>query len=270
MEAIRYTRIKYNNAEYYAEIEGDTAYILDKSYFDGGKRTGESVTESEALALTPVENNKIVCIGKNYADHAKEMGSEIPEEPLMFLKPNTCLLPHNGKIIIPKISERVDYEAELAVVIGKTAKDINEEEYKDYIFGYTCANDVTARDLQARDGQWTRGKGFDTFLPLGPYIIKDINPESLDIKLYLNNELKQSSNTKSFIFDIKTILKAVTDVMTLYPGDVILTGTPEGIGQMKNGDIVRVEIAGVGTLSNEVLGASPQTPQKGHVPFESQ
>ena len=247
LEATRYTRIKYNNKIYYAEIEGDIIYVLDGSYFEGGKRTGETAEKVEIL--TPVSDNKIVCIGKNYAGHAKEIEEDIPVEPLMFLKPNTCLIPNNGRIIKPEISNRVDYEAELAVIIGKTAKNINKDDYKDYIFGYACANDVTARDLQKKDGQWTRAKSFDTFLPIGP-IAKCDDAEELDISLYLNNELKQHSNTSNFIFDIKTILKAVTDVMTLYPGDVILTGTPEGIGKMEVGDRVKVIIEKIGTLEN--------------------
>jgi 2-keto-4-pentenoate hydratase/2-oxohepta-3-ene-1,7-dioic acid hydratase in catechol pathway len=199
-----------------------------------------------------VSNNKIVAIGKNYAAHAAEMGLDLPAEPLMFIKPNTALLPHLGEIVIPPVSRQVDYEAELAVVIGKTAKNVCAAEADGYIFGYTCANDVTARDLQAKDGQWTRAKSFDTFLPVGPYIVKGVDPSNLDIKLTLNGEVKQHSNTNSFIFSVGEIIEAVTKVMTLYPGDLILTGTPAGIGPVKPGDEVAVEIENVGRLVNRV------------------
>ena len=251
LENIKYTRIKYNNEEVFAEYENGKYYILDGSYFSGSaQRTGE-VTEIAEI-LTPVWNNKIVAIGKNYSAHAAEMKEDVPTEPLMFLKPNTALLPHLKNIVMPEISKQVDYEAELAVVIGKTAKNIAAEEYKDYIFGYTCANDVTARDLQAKDKQWTRAKGFDTFLPIGPYIVKGVEAERLDIKLLLNGEVRQHSNTSSFIFGIREIVTAVARVMTLYPGDVILTGTPAGIGKMEKGDRVTVLIEDVGELTNYV------------------
>lgn len=252
MENLKYTRIKYNNKAYYAEFQDGRYYILDNSYFDGGKRTGEIAQNPEVLVPVDEKTSKIIAIGKNYKGHIAEIDGIAPKEPLMFLKPNTTLLPNKGSIIMPEISKQVDYEAELAIVIGKTAKNIDEKDYIDYIFGVTCANDVTARDLQKIDGQWTRAKGFDTFLPLGEFIIKDIDFENLDIKLILNGEIKQHSNTNSFIFSIAKILRAVSQVMTLYPGDVILTGTPEGIGPMKSGDRVTVEIENIGCLTNEV------------------
>jgi 2-keto-4-pentenoate hydratase/2-oxohepta-3-ene-1,7-dioic acid hydratase in catechol pathway len=252
MGNLKYTRIKFNNQSYYAEFEDGKYYILDHSYFLGGKRTGAVAENPELLVPVDEKTSKIIAMGKNYKGHIAEIDGIAPKEPLMFLKPNTTLLANKGTIIRPAISKQVDYEAELAIIIGKTAKNIDEKDYKDYIFGVTCANDVTARDLQKLDGQWTRAKGFDTFLPLGEFIIKDIDFENLDIKLILNGEIKQHSNTNNFIFNVAQMLKAVSQVMTLYPGDVILTGTPEGIGPMQSGDIVTVEIEKIGCLTNEV------------------
>jgi 2-keto-4-pentenoate hydratase/2-oxohepta-3-ene-1,7-dioic acid hydratase in catechol pathway len=252
VENLKYSRIKFNNQSHYAEFENGKYYILEDSYFNNGKRTGEIVENPEVLVPIDEKTSKIIAIGKNYRGHIAEIDGVTPSEPLMFLKPNTTLLPNKGTIIRPAISNQVDFEAELAVVIGKTAKDIDIDQYKDYIFGFTCANDVTARDLQRLDGQWTRAKGFDTFLPLGAFIVKEVDFENLDIKLILNGEIKQHSNTNNFIFSVAQIIKAVSQVMTLYAGDIILTGTPEGIGEMKSGDVVTVEIEGIGKLTNEV------------------
>lgn len=253
MTNMKYARIKYNGVPRFCEVEDGNYYLLDGSYFENGKRTGEIA--SQPKLLVPVEEafTKIVAIGKNYAAHAKEMGLTLPDEPCMFLKPNTALLPDGGEIIYPSNSRQVDYEAELAIIIGKTAKHLKPDNCMDYVFGYTCANDVTARDLQAKDDQWVRAKGFDTFLPLGPHIVKLDDVSKLQVQSYLNGELKQNGNTKDFIFPVSELLCAVTAVMTLYPGDVILTGTPEGIGPMQSGDTVTVRIEGIGDLENTIV-----------------
>ena len=178
---------------------------------------------------------------------------EIPKVPKIFLKPSTAVIEDGGKIVYPAGVTQLDYEAELAVVIKDKVKNIEPNEVDSHILGYTCANDVTARDLQRADVQWTRAKSFDTFCPLGPRIVKDINPDKLDIKLYLNGERKQSSNTSNMIFSVKEIVSFVSKIMTLLPGDVIITGTPPGVGPMKKGDKVQVELEGIGKLENEVV-----------------
>jgi len=213
----------------------------------------KSVKLSEVKLLSPViPRSKVVCIGKNYADHAAEMDSEVPQEPIIFIKPNTSVTGPNETIIWPKMSERVDHEVELAVVIGRICKEVPAEKSADVIFGYTIANDVTARDLQKRDGQWSRAKGFDTFCPLGPWIDTEFVPGNQKITATLNGDLKQSANLSSMIFKIPKIIEFVTNVMTLLPGDVILTGTPAGIGPMPAGATISLSIDGLGTLNNKV------------------
>lgn len=196
--------------------------------------------------------SKIICVGLNYKDHAKELGMPIPEYPILFMKPPSALIFHNDPIVYPPQTKELHYEAELAVVIKDKIKNIKKEEAFDHILGFTCGNDVTARDLQRLDGQWTRAKSFDSFCPLGPEIVKDIDPDKLDIKLYLNGEAKQSSNTSNMIFKVDYLVSFISNIMTLEPEDVILTGTPPGVGAMQVGDVVEVEIEGVGKLINKV------------------
>ncbi|MFC1559544.1 fumarylacetoacetate hydrolase family protein [Candidatus Margulisiibacteriota bacterium] len=207
------------------------------------------IEEKERIDILP---GKIIAVGLNYKDHARELKMHIPGEPIIFMKPNTAVIGHMDDIIYPKMSAHVDYEAELAVIIKEKAKNISEKEAKKYIFGYTCANDVTARDLQKKDGQWTRAKSFDTFCPLGPVVVDKINPDKLSIKMYLNGEVVQNSNTSNMIFNVSKIVSFISSVMTLLPGDVILTGTPAGIGKLKPGDMAEVEISGIGKLTNQV------------------
>ncbi|WP_248958161.1 fumarylacetoacetate hydrolase family protein [Sphaerisporangium perillae] len=216
--------------------------------------TGERYPLQEVRLVTPMLPSKVIAIGKNYAEHAREMGGEAPAEPLIFSKPSTSVIGHGEAISYPhKLSERVDYEGELAVVIGRLCREVPVERARDVIFGYTCANDVTARDLQSKDGQWTRAKGFDTFCPLGPWIQTDLDPADLAITTTVNGELKQSARTSQLIHDIPKLIAYITDVMTLIPGDVILTGTPEGVGPLQDGDEVSVGIEGIGTLTNRVV-----------------
>ena len=208
---------------------------------------------SEVKLLAPVlPRSKVVCVGKNYADHAAEMNSEVPSEPIIFIKPNTSVIGPNETIVWPKMSERVDHEAELAIVISRICKEVPAAKYKDVIFGYTLANDVTARDLQKKDGQWSRAKGFDTFCPLGPWIETEFVPADQVITATLNGQVKQSATLSEMIFKIPEIIEFVTNVMTLLPGDVILTGTPAGIGPMPAGSTISVAIDGLGVLTNKV------------------
>jgi 2-keto-4-pentenoate hydratase/2-oxohepta-3-ene-1,7-dioic acid hydratase in catechol pathway len=203
--------------------------------------------------LAPViPRSKVVCIGKNYADHAAEMGGKVPDEPIIFLKPNTSVIGPNDTIVWPQMSERVDHEVELAIVIGRICKDVPKERVSDVIFGYTIANDVTARDLQKKDGQWTRGKGFDTFCPIGPWIDTDFIPGNQRLTASVDGQVKQSAQLSDMIFDIPTIVNFVSSVMTLLPGDIILTGTPAGIGPVVVGGKVSVAIEGLGELTNKV------------------
>jgi len=213
----------------------------------------KSLKLSDVKLLAPViPRSKVVCIGKNYADHAAEMDSEVPSEPIIFIKPNTSVIGPNEVIIWPRMSERVDYEAELAIVIGRICKEVPASKAKDVIYGYTLANDVTARDLQKKDGQWSRAKGFDTFCPLGPWIETEFIPGDQKITSTLNGEVKQSSMLSEMIFKVPQIIEFVTNVMTLLPGDVILTGTHAGIGPMPSGASITVAIDGLGALTNKV------------------
>jgi 2-keto-4-pentenoate hydratase/2-oxohepta-3-ene-1,7-dioic acid hydratase in catechol pathway len=233
---------------FYGEIENGRVYpqgVIHAGTFE----------LSELRVLPPSSPSKIVCVGLNYQDHAKELFMEIPETPVLFLKPPSAVIGHEDKIIYPASSSRVDYEAELAVVIGKRCKNISAEKAEAVIAGYTCFNDVTARDLQKKDGHWTRAKSFDTFAAFGPYLAC---PDELDvadakISCRLNGETRQESSTSNLIFDIPYLIEFITEIMTLEVGDVIATGTPSGVGEMQRGDTVEVEIKGIGILRNEVV-----------------
>jgi len=196
--------------------------------------------------------SKIVAVGRNYAEHAKELGNDAPSEPIIFMKPSTSVLAPGGTIIRPSISQRVDYEGELAIVISREAKNVPASRWRDFVQGFTCANDVTARDLQKKDVQFTRGKSFDTFCPLGPHVESDLDPSRLRIQTRVNGAIKQDGNTEQMIFKCDFIVEFITQVMTLLPGDVILTGTPSGVGPLNAGDTVEVEIDGIGILRNVV------------------
>jgi len=199
-----------------------------------------------------VAPSKIVCVGRNYAEHAKELGNEAPTEPILFLKPPSAVLAPGGTIVRPPQSQRVDFEGELAIVISRRARGVPRAQWRDYILGFTCANDVTARDLQKKDVQFTRGKSFDTFCPIGPEIETDLDPSALSLVTRVNGEVKQNGNTRDMIFKPDFLIEFITAVMTLCPGDVILTGTPSGVGPLNAGDDVEVEIEGIGTLRNHV------------------
>lgn len=210
-----------------------------------------------ARLLAPVEPGKILCVGRNYRDHATELGNDVPPEPLLFLKPSTSLLPPDGVIQLPPQSARVDYEGELALVIGRRARALrDDEDVRAYVRGYTIVNDVTARDLQKKDGQWARAKGFDTFCPCGPIVSDEIDPVAgVVVNTHLNEEQKQQGSTKDFLFSIQRLLVYITAAMTLEPGDLLPTGTPAGVGPMQAGDMVQVAIEGLGVLRNPVAAA---------------
>lgn len=208
----------------------------------------------EVELIRPCQPRKVVCVGLNYRDHAQELNMSLPQEPIIFLKPASAVIGPNDKINYPAMAEQIDYEAELAVVIKDEIKDISPAQAKEHILGYTCFNDITARGLQGRDGQWTRAKSFDTFAPLGPVIETELEVDNLAIKLYQNGELKQSSTTRQMIFSVPEIVSFISQIMTLYPEDVIATGTPPGVGEIKAGDQVEVVIEEIGGLKNRLEG----------------
>jgi 2-keto-4-pentenoate hydratase/2-oxohepta-3-ene-1,7-dioic acid hydratase in catechol pathway len=232
--------------------DDDLAYKLMHMRAAWSNLDFEPIALSAAKLLPAVTPSKIVCVGRNYRDHAKELGNEVPAEPLLFFKPTSSLLAPGGTVRMPAVAERVDFEGELALVMGKRATKLkDDEDWRSYVRGYTIANDVTARDLQKKDGQWTRAKGFDTFCPVGPFVSDEVDPEKgLTVETRVNGELKQQGSTKDFIFSIPELLKYITAAITLEPGDLVLTGTPAGVGALKAGDRVDVEITGLGVLSN--------------------
>ena len=235
------------------EEDNQISIISGDPIYHGIQKTAAKVELTKVRLLAPViPRSKIVAVGKNYADHAAEMDSVVPSEPVIFIKPNTSVIGPNETIVWPRMSERVDHEVELAIVIGRICKEVPAAKYKDVIFGYTIANDVTARDLQKKDGQWSRAKGFDTFCPLGPWVDTEFEPIDQKISATLNGEERQSSKLSEMIFKVPTIIEFVSNVMTLLPGDVILTGTPAGIGPMPAGASISVSIDGLGTLTNRV------------------
>jgi 2-keto-4-pentenoate hydratase/2-oxohepta-3-ene-1,7-dioic acid hydratase in catechol pathway len=235
-----------------AEFDGDTIRVLQGTFFEDPVPTGEEVPFDDVRLLAPVLPSKLVGVGKNYAAHAAEFDSEVPEEPLLFLKPSTAVIGPNDPIRLLPISRRIDYEGELAVIIGRIAKNVRTEDAYKHILGYTCANDVTLRDLQKTDDQWARAKGFDGSCPLGPWIETDLDPTDVRVETRLNGEVRQAGQTSDMAFGVATLIEYITSFMTLLPGDAILTGTPEGVGRLSAGDVVEVEVDGVGTLSNPV------------------
>ena len=245
-------RYFYKNKIFFGIIKEDKILEIENP-FDLTSYTEKEYKLEEVKILFPILPSKIIAVGLNYRDHAKELGMKIPDEPIIFLKPPTAVIGPEEYIILPPESKEIHYEGELAIVIRKTIyrpKDFKEIESA--ILGYTCFNDVTARDLQRKDGQWTRSKSFNTFAPIGPFIETELDPSSLKIETKVNGELKQKSSTKELIFNVFELVKFVSTIMTLYPGDIIATGTPPGVGNLKEGDIVEVYIEGIGILRNKV------------------
>lgn len=250
---MKFVRIEQGGSPVWGVLNGDTVRTLARAPYDGVFYDGGSVPMAGCKLLEPCVPTKIVCVGKNYFDHAQEMGEGVPEKPLLFLKsPNTLNRPE-GEVHAPDFVSRLDYEGELAFVVKKRAKDVKPEDFADYILGYTCLNDVTARDVQKSDGQWTRGKCMDGFAPVGPWVTDEVDGADLRIETRLNSVTVQSSRTAMFMHGLPELMAYITASMTLEPGDVVTTGTPAGIGPMKPGDTVEVEIEGVGVLRNHIV-----------------
>jgi 2-keto-4-pentenoate hydratase/2-oxohepta-3-ene-1,7-dioic acid hydratase in catechol pathway len=235
-----------------ADTHDDTVRVLAGTFFEDPLPTGEELPLEGLHLLAPMLPSKLVCVGKNYAAHAAEWGQTVPEEPLLFLKPSTAVLGPNDPITLLPISRRIDYEGELVVVIGRLAKDIKAEDAYRVILGYTCGNDVTLRTLQRSDDQWTRAKGFDGSAPIGPWIETDIDPNDVVVETRLNGEVRQHASSVDMVYGVATLVEYITSFMTLLPGDMIMTGTPEGVGKLTPGDLVEVEVEGLGTLANTV------------------
>lgn len=254
--AQRYVRVQTTNGQiHYGLLQlSRSVQILDAPPWLKGQPTQQELPPDQYELLAPCAPSKIVAVGKNYVNHAAEMGGTVPSEPLLFLKPPTCVIAPEAEICYPSQSQRVDYEGELALVMGDRCVDCTPEQAQSKIWGYTIANDVTARDLQRKDGQWTRAKGFDTFCPLGPWIVREIGPAAR-LQTFLNDDTKpvQSASIDQMVFSPEFLVAYISSVMTLLPGDVILTGTPEGVGPMQPGDRVRIEIEGIGSLANPIL-----------------
>src|SRR6266404_4998197 len=264
---MKYCRFQQNTQVHYGLVEsvaGRDAIVrillTPPEQSDGdveGLRTRriEPIALEDAVLVPPVRPSKIVCVGRNYREHAAELGNEVPTEPLIFFKPPSSLLAPGGTILRPRISERTDYEGELGVVIAKRCHKLPaDEDTRPYILGYTCVNDFTARDLQNKDDQWTRAKGFDTFCPVGPLVTNEIDPwAGVGVETRVNGVIRQQGNTRDFIFGIDVIVRFISQVMTLFPGDLIATGTPKGVGPVVAGDVIEVSVEGVGTLKNVVV-----------------
>jgi 2-keto-4-pentenoate hydratase/2-oxohepta-3-ene-1,7-dioic acid hydratase in catechol pathway len=236
----------------YGTISGKSIKVMTGTPYRGIRYSGTTVMLNDVGLLAPVKPSKIVCLGLSYVSHSDEMKIKVPAEPLIFLKPSTAVIGPEDKIIYPEMSHQVDYECELAVVIGKKAAHVSPEKALDYVLGYTCFNDVTARDLQSKDRQWTRAKSFDTFAAIGPWIETEVDITDCPVETWLNGKLKQHGNARDLIFPVSGIVSFISNVMTLLPGDVIATGTPRGIGPMQPGDTVEIKIAPIGTLRNYV------------------
>ncbi|MEJ6951647.1 fumarylacetoacetate hydrolase family protein [Natronospora cellulosivora (SeqCode)] len=259
MKILRY---KYNNEVNYGKLNGDNINRINGDIFGDYEITKEEISLDKVQIISPLDAKNVVAIGLNYRNHVKESGHDMPEKPAIFLKATSSIVGEKENIVLPAMApNEVDFEAELAIIIAKKAKNLREEEAKDYILGYTCANDVSARDCQRRiDKQWARGKSFDTFCPLGPVIETKLDPDNCNIKSLLNGEVMQDSNTSDMIFDVSYLVSYISKNMTLLPGTVIITGTPEGVGFarkpavfLKDGDIIEIEIEGIGKLSNKVI-----------------
>ncbi len=245
---MRLGRVALSEGIVYARIDGERAEVWSGAPWNGGASTGRIVELREGDLRAPVEPRKILCVGRNYAAHAKELGNEVPAEPLLFLKPSSSVIGPGGFVDLPPESARVEHEAELGVVIGRAARRVTRERALDFVYGYTCVCDVTARDLQKKDGQWSRAKGFDTFCPCGPWIETDVDPGALHVKCIVNGVVKQDGSTSQMVFDVAALVEYASRGMTLEPGDLLVTGTPEGVGPLASGDDVVVDIERVGAL----------------------
>ncbi len=256
---MRFVRLTHAGTPHFAQLIDDARALLwTRAPWEGGDATEHVVPVTPSALLAPVTPSKIVCVGRNYRAHAKELGNEVPTEPLLFLKPPSALTGPGANIPLPAASARVEHEGELAVVIARTLTDATPEEALAAVFGYACSNDVTARDLQRKDVQFTRAKGFDGFCPVGPYLETEVSPDDLRLVVRVNGEVRQDGRTRDMVFPVGTLLAYISSVMTLLPGDLVLTGTPAGVGPLLAGDRVEVSIEGLGTLEN--VAVSRATP----------
>lgn len=251
---MKYVRIRLNGEAAWGVLQGEQIAVLDQAPYASGKPTGKTISLAGAELLAPCAPTKVVAVGKNYHDHIKEFDAQVPERPILFIKPTTSIIGPNQPIQLPdtSLSQRVDFEGELALVISRQATKIKASEASQFILGYTILNDVTARDIQKLDGQWTRAKGFDTFCPIGPYLSDEVSPDNLQLTTTVNGHVRQHESTAQLIWSIGELLAFITQGMTLLPGDVVTTGTPAGVGPLSDGDVVAITIEGLGTLSNPV------------------
>lgn len=250
---MRYVRISGTDGPCWGVVKGEDVFTLSKPPFDGVEYDGGSLPLGHCRLLAPCAPTKIVCVGKNYVEHAREMGAEPPGFPVLFIKGANTLNRPDGAVHAPGFVGRLDYEGELGVVIRRKAKDVKASDFADFVLGYTCLNDVTARDVQKQDGQWTRGKSMDGFCPIGPWVTDEVDPAGLCLTTRLNGRVVQNGNTADLITPIPQLIEFITAAMTLEPGDVVATGTPAGIGPMIPGDVVEIEIEGIGVLKTQVI-----------------
>jgi 2-keto-4-pentenoate hydratase/2-oxohepta-3-ene-1,7-dioic acid hydratase in catechol pathway len=251
---MRFARLGAGSEDHFARLDGPRAHVLDKAPWVGGRETGKVVTLAESKLLCPVAPSKIVCVGRNYAAHAREVGGDVPTEPLLFLKPPSSLAGPGDAVVLPPESKHVEHEAELAVIIGRRCTKVTREASMAHVFGYSCACDVSARDLQKKDVQWARAKGFDTFCPVGPWVETEFDWRAAPIRCMVGGKVRQNSTTAEMVFDVPMLVSFISHMMTLEAGDVILTGTPEGVSPLKPGDKLDVEIGGIGLLELRVEG----------------
>lgn len=249
---MKIVRFSHQGITSYGLLEGSSSAVLSGSPFDGIEKTGTVVPLDTVRVLAPVAPSKLVCVGLNYTLHAEESGVPVPEEPMLFMCAPSAIIADGEEIQLDNADDRIDFEAEIGIIVGRRARNVAANDAGDYIFGYTCANDVSNRVLQKKDGQFTRAKSFDTYKPVGPVIETDLDPDNVDIKLWQNGELRQSSNTNDMIFPIARIFEFVSGIMTLEPGDLIITGTPSGVGPMASGDEIVIEIEKIGRLHSRV------------------
>ena len=256
-------RYEYNKKIYEGLVDADEIHVIKGSFWEHYEVSAKKHRISEVRLLPPVIPTKVVCVGQNYLGHIEELGAPVPQEPIIFLKPPSCLIGHEHPIIYARDAERIDYEGELAIVIKHRMKSVNESDTLNYVLGYSCFNDVTERNMVAKNPfLLSLSKGFDSFGPFGPWIVTDLDPNQLLLKTYLNGGIKQQDNTKNCVFSVQQVLSFISKYMTLFPGDIVITGTPQGIAPMKSGDTVEVEIEGIGTLRNTVQ-AEGQSSQPG-------
>lgn len=261
MKFVRFTTAKHKDGVYGLVANDGTIEVISGGLFDPISKTGEIVREDDIVRyLVPVDAPNVLAVGRNYREHAAETSSALPSAPLLFIKATTCLIAHRDNIVLPAVPEHVDYEAELVVIIGKAAKNVSIENALDYVFGYTCGHDVSARDCQKNDGQWARAKSFDTFGPVGPHVVTGVDPSALRVQMLLNGEVMQDQPTSDMVFDVGYLVSYFSRTMTLAPGTLIFTGTPSGVGMarkppvfLKPGDICEVKIDGVGALRNQMV-----------------